>query len=104
MPTWRMTFLVAATLAASLATAPARADEATRPGMAQFSVNLSAQARRPVRRARITVRPPRGIGPLRRECVPVFEERLIPQWGGRVLYASQRCWWTRAPLAPGEVY
>jgi hypothetical protein len=55
-------------------------------------------------RARRTVRPPTRIevrplyyppGKLQRDCVPVFEERLIPQWGGSVLYASQRCWWTR---------
>ena len=104
MPTWRMTLLIAATVAAGLGTQPSRADEAPRTDGAQFSADLSAQSRRALRRARITVRPPRGIGPLRRECVPVFEERLIPQWGGRVLYASQRCWWTRAPLAPGEVY
>jgi hypothetical protein len=36
--------------------------------------------------------------PLRRECVAVFQERYIPQWGGLVLYPGQRCWWTRAPL------
>jgi hypothetical protein len=65
---------------------------------------FSAQARRPARRSRtrprITVRPalPTGERDLtrwRRDCVPVFEERWIPQWGGHVLYASQRCRWVR---------
>jgi len=57
--------------------------------------DFSSQHRPVVRRARtrIEVRP--APGPLRRECVPVFQERWIPAWGGRVLYASQRCWWTR---------
>jgi hypothetical protein len=60
--------------------------------VAQTGINLSAQAReRP--RIRVTPLP----GPLRRECVAVFEERWIPQWGGFVLYPGQRCWWTRAP-------
>jgi hypothetical protein len=99
-----MSFFAAAAFAVALASfVPARA-EAVAPGMTQAGTELSAQARRNTRRARITVRPTRGVGPLRRQCVPVFEERLIPQWGGRVLYASQRCYWTRAPLAPGEVY
>jgi hypothetical protein len=56
------------------------------------ATELSAQrAERP--RIRVTPLP----GPLRRECVAVFEERWIPQWGGLVLYPGQRCWWTRAP-------
>ncbi|MBX6425740.1 MAG: hypothetical protein IRZ09_07450 [Variibacter sp.] len=84
-----------------LATAPAQAGGPVlalgRPNVAgpQAAVgDLSSQARRERRRAptRIEVRPLRG--PLHRACVPVFEERWIPQWGGRVLYASQRCWWT----------
>jgi len=59
---------------------------------------LSAQSRiTRTRRAptRIEVRPLSGPNPLHRECVPVFTERWIPQWGGRVLYASQHCWWTQ---------
>lgn len=52
--------------------------------------------------ARITVRPlprvqvvPNPV-PMVRECEPAFEERWIPQWGGRVLYAGQSCRWVRA--------
>jgi hypothetical protein len=62
---------------------------------AQIPADVSSQDRPIVRRARtrIEVRPARG--PLHRECEPVFQERWIPQWGGRVLYASQRCWWAR---------
>jgi hypothetical protein len=58
------------------------------------ATDVSAQTRR-AQRPRIRVYP--LPGPLRRECVPVFQERWIPQWGGWVLYAGQRCWWTRAP-------
>jgi hypothetical protein len=58
------------------------------------ATELSAQTRT-AERPRIRVYP--LPGPLRRECVPVFQERWIPQWGGWVLYAGQRCWWTRAP-------
>jgi hypothetical protein len=60
--------------------------------------DVSAQARHQAQRARtrIEVRPLRG--PLRRDCTAVFQERWIPQWGGRVLYAGQDCHWTRAPL------
>jgi hypothetical protein len=57
------------------------------------ATDLSSQARAERPRIRITPLP----GPLRRECVAVFEERWIPQWGGLVLYPGQRCWWTRAP-------
>jgi hypothetical protein len=31
--------------------------------------------------------------PLHRDCRAVFDERWIPEWGGRVLYAGQDCWW-----------
>jgi hypothetical protein len=57
------------------------------------SIELSSQARAQRPRIRVTPLP----GPLRRECVAVFEERWIPQWGGLVLYPGQRCWWTRSP-------
>ena len=64
--------------------------------------DVSAQTRRVRRRAptRIEVRPlrraPERLYPdSYRECVPVMVERWIPQWGGRVIHASQRCWWTR---------
>jgi hypothetical protein len=33
--------------------------------------------------------------PLHRDCRAVFDERWIPAWGGRVLYAGQDCWWSR---------
>jgi hypothetical protein len=62
--------------------------------VAEFSAQSQPRARRP----RITVRPAereRDLSNYRRECEPVFEERWIPQWGGRVLYASQRCRWVR---------
>jgi hypothetical protein len=59
---------------------------------------VSAQDRPLRRRAptRIEVRPlPRTQLPPHayRECVPVMVERWIPQWGGRVIHASQSCWW-----------
>lgn len=68
--------------------------------IAAHPTDLSAQnrrqARRPRARTRITVRPlPRDLSDYRRLCEPVFEERWIPQWGGSVLYASQRCRWVR---------
>jgi hypothetical protein len=82
----------------------APAGKAEQPSAASVT-DLSAQTRRVVRRrpARITVRPVRPLplprnGDLsnyKRACVPVFEQRWIPQWGGRVLYASQRCRWVR---------
>ncbi len=61
---------------------------------------FSAQSRRE-RRTRVTVRPRRDSGerPLftsdRRECRATFEERNIPQWGGKVLYAGQERRWVR---------
>ena len=64
----------------------------------ESSADLSAQTRRDGRRRppRITVRPAeRDLSNYKRACVPVFEERWIPQWGGYVLYASQRCRWVR---------
>jgi hypothetical protein len=94
------TRLAAAALLALLAgqAAQARAPQPATETAARPASALSAQARaaRP-RRAptRIEVRPLYGPNPLHRECVPVFTERWIPQWGGRVLYASQRCWWSR---------
>lgn len=85
-------------LAGALLLVPPPAHAAGRTAAGKTATDLSGQARRGEARARtrIEVRPLRRAGaPLRRECVPVFEERLIPQWGGRVLYASQQCWWTR---------
>jgi hypothetical protein len=83
------------------------------PAMAARPSDLSAQERRTVRRSarrsstRIIVRPAApGVRPLeahptlhgmRRDCVPTFRERYIPQWGGLVLSASQRCWWVPGP-------
>ncbi len=87
-----------AALVACAMAAPTAQARAVRADGARAGDDLSAQTRQPQRRARtrIEVRPLRG--PLRRDCVPVFEERWIPQWGGRVLYAGQDCHWTRAPL------
>lgn len=87
-------------LAGALALAPAHAASAKKASIAAGS-DVSAQTQRRTRRTtRITVRPrvaPSFVGDFRRDCVPVFEERWIPQWGGRVLYASQRCRWIAVP-------
>jgi hypothetical protein len=76
---------------------------------AQESRTQSRTVRRAARRSstRIIVRPAApGVRPLeahptlhgmRRDCVPTFRERYIPQWGGLVLSASQRCWWVPGP-------
>lgn len=56
-------------------------------------VSVSAQTRRRPTRLRVTPLP----GPVRRVCEPIFRERYIPQWGGWVLNAGQRCEWIRAP-------
>ena len=76
---------------------PAQAGAAPPDTQQMTATDMSGQTRRETRRARtrIEVRPLRG--PLRRDCVPVFQERWIPQWGGSVLYAGQECHWTRAP-------
>jgi hypothetical protein len=81
--------MVASLIAATCLCAPAAAADPS-PGSA---TELSSQRRAERPRIRITPLP----GPLRRECVAVFEQRWIPQWGGLVLYPGQRCWWTRAP-------
>lgn len=96
--------LLAGLLAAVPVTAAPAAGRAS--SVAAKPSDLSGQERRAVRRSptRIIVRrPPLPIEAhpylhgMRRECVPTFRERYIPQWGGMVLSASQRCWWT-----PGE--
>lgn len=93
----RATF-IAATALLLMVLAPASADTLSL-GIAAAPQDVSAQNRR---RSRVTVRPRRfdnGDRPLftsdRRECRAVFEERMIPQWGGRVLYAGQSCRWVR---------
>jgi hypothetical protein len=88
-----VTFAASAIIALTATATPANAE--TRRAATN---DVSAQSRHPARRARtrIEVRPLRG--PLRRDCTAVFQERWIPQWGGRVLYAGQDCHWTRAPL------
>jgi hypothetical protein len=71
-------------------------------GGAQMALAQDAGSVRRDAPARITVRPlPRvqvapSPVPMVRECEPAFEERWIPQWGGRVLYAGQSCRWVRA--------
>jgi hypothetical protein len=90
--------VVAASLIAGICLCgTAAAAEATgrlqRDPVSASAIELSSQMRAERPRIRITPLPT----PLRRECVAVFEERWIPQWGGLVLYPGQRCWWTRAP-------
>ena len=98
--------LVAGTLAAAAALPSAAVGSAQAESVrAAQPTELSAQSRRRTRRTRVTVRPTRpGLSPpgygtgadlsrWKRACVPVFIERNIPQWGGPVLYASQRCRW-----------
>jgi hypothetical protein len=97
MSAMRLTGFGVATAAALvvLNASGANAEPASRAARATGS-DISAQAREPQRaRTRIRVRPLRRAAPepLHRECVPVFTERWIPQWGGRVLYAGQQCWW-----------
>jgi hypothetical protein len=82
--------IMAGCLCATAAEAAGRPQRSTR---SETAIELSAQQRAERPRIRITPLP----GPLRRECVAVFEQRWIPQWGGLVLYPGQRCWWTRAP-------
>ncbi|HEX2216256.1 MAG TPA: hypothetical protein VHG27_06140 [Xanthobacteraceae bacterium] len=106
--------LIATTLSVVASAAPAEAEQRAKMGLGAYDAEVSAQARRRVRRPpRITVRPTRpALSPLgygtgadlsdwKRECVPVFEERWIPQWGGRVLYANQRCRWVYVPGSGG---
>jgi hypothetical protein len=83
--------VVASLIAAGCLWAPAAAAESAGHGLLPATELSSQRAERP--RIRVTPLP----GPLRRECVAVFEERWITQWGGLVLYPGQRCWWTRAP-------
>src|SRR4051812_9143632 len=62
--------------------------------------DISAQDRTARRRAptRIEVYPLRRPSRLQRECVAVYQERWIPQWGGLVLRPGQECWWVRTPI------
>ena len=85
---------VSALITASLPGSHVHAQE--RSGAAK-SLEISAQQRREPRRAptRLRVTPLPQQGPLRRECVAVFEERYVPQWRQRVIYPGQQCWWTR---------
>jgi len=63
------------------------------PGAAR---DLSAQERAAARRPPVRIDVYRNRRPMVRACAPVFEERWIPQWGGRVLYAGQSCRWVPA--------
>jgi hypothetical protein len=47
------------------------------------------------RRAPVRIQIYGDRAPLHRDCRAVFDERWIPEWGGRVLYAGQDCWWAR---------
>jgi hypothetical protein len=90
-PCSRIIIIIIAISAVAGLTCSSPAPVMAEPGISQ---DATAQSQRPRTRLRVTPLP----GPLRRECVPVFRERWIPQWGGWVLNAGQRCWWTRAPL------
>jgi hypothetical protein len=95
----RLTILAASAAFAASVTVVTTVTQANAKPRHEAASDVSAQSRRhQARRARtrIEVRPLRG--PLRRDCTAVFQERWIPQWGGRVLYAGQDCHWTRAPL------
>ncbi|MCC7347167.1 MAG: hypothetical protein IT538_07185 [Variibacter sp.] len=103
-------FGIAALIAGTLSLAAAQAASPVSSGQPErlasqraAGPDISAQSRRRTRRTpRITVRPRMSPAPgqdYRRLCRPVFEERWIPQWGGRVLYASQNCRWV--PVPPG---
>jgi hypothetical protein len=85
--------LIAGTCLCGAATAAEASGRLQRDAVSTSAIELSAQRRAERPRIRITPLP----SPLRRECVAVFVERWIPQWGGLVLYPGQRCWWTRAP-------
>jgi hypothetical protein len=93
----RVAIVLAAGLAVWTMPQDAFAGRMDAPGAQTRTPEVSAQARRRARRPpRITVRPlERDLSRYKRACVPVFEERWIPQWGGRVLYASQSCRWVR---------
>ncbi len=85
---------VAASVGWLLLAAPqAIAATAVSDAAADESTDISAQTRREPTRLRVTPLP----GKLERECVPVFQERWIPQWGGWVLRAGQSCRWVRVP-------
>jgi len=101
-----LSFLAAAAALALGSLSPAFAEPAgasgAEAGLSAFSAQERRSARRTPARPRITVRPVRpGLPPdrdlsrYRRLCEPVFEERWIPQWGGNVLYAGERCRWVR---------
>lgn len=91
-------FALVAVLALTWPTEPANATSPSTKRSAAAATDVSAQERAPLRRVRTRIEVYPLPGPLRRECVAVFEERYIPQWGGPVLYPGQRCWWTRGPL------
>jgi hypothetical protein len=87
-----------ALLAVTMGPVAASAASSAAKRSAAIAVDVSSQERAPLRRARTRIEVHPLPGPLRRECVAVFQERYIPQWGGLVLYPGQRCWWTRGPL------
>jgi hypothetical protein len=97
MGRWRIEVLVGFTAATCLCTCVGVASPARQTPGAAGPSDVSAQSRAVPRRARTRIEIHPLPGPLRRDCVAVFQERWIPQWGGWVLYPGQRCWWTRAP-------
>ena len=84
---------MAATVGFALSAAVADAQPS--PG-ARAPRDVSAQERTAARRPPVRIDIYRGGTRAVRECGPVFEERWIPQWGGRVLYAGQSCRWVPA--------
>jgi hypothetical protein len=90
MRNWAVGVSFAAASVGFALSAPAAQAQA-RPG-AEVSAQERTAARRPPVRIDIYGNRARAV----RECAPVFEERWIPQWGGRVLYAGQSCRWVPA--------
>ena len=75
---------------------PASVAFAQTPSGARAARDVSAQDGVAARRPPVRIDIYRNRAPMVRECAPVFEERWIPQWGGRVLYAGQSCRWAPA--------
>ena len=94
MRNWAMCMTVLAAAGGLALSAPAALAQ-TSSGV-RTNPDTSAQSRAAVRRPPVRVDVYRNRTAMVRECGPVFEERWIPQWGGRVLYAGQSCRWVPA--------
>lgn len=100
------TILGGVALAACLSAAERASAAGTGAAAAAAATDVSAQARRALRRPRTRIVVRRAAtrvdvypypSQVRRDCVPVFRERWIPQWGGLVLNAGQSCRWVVVP-------